>query len=151
MRCKTPMIRVLLIGASDHPLASCCTNGNQYIRYPSRKMMAALLNIFHNTDPVPRPSNFFCEKLMALPTANKKEGKTRSVGVKPNQTACSRGGNAVAPLPGVFTMIIKQIVIPRNTSSERNRFGFWSMFNKRFKIIQEKSGTISELIKTLEV
>ena len=28
---------------------------------------------------------------MALPTANKNDGKTRSVGVKPNQAACSSG------------------------------------------------------------
>jgi hypothetical protein len=61
------------------------------------------------------------EKLMALPTANKKEGNTRSVGVKPCHAACSRGENAAAPLPGVFTMIMKHKVMPRNTSSDKNR------------------------------
>jgi hypothetical protein len=113
------------MGDIDHPLALCCTNGNQYIRYPNKKIMAALLNILNNTEPVFMPINFFWEKLIAFPTANKKEGKTRSVGVKPNHAACSSGANGAAPLPGVFTMIIKQIVIPRNTSSERNRLGFW--------------------------
>ena len=61
------------------------------------------------------------EKLIALPTANKKEGNTRSVGVKPCHAACSNGLKGAAPLPGVFTMIIKQMVIPLNTSRERNR------------------------------
>src|SRR5688572_11964072 len=64
---------------------------------------------------------FSIEKLIALPTANKKEGKTRSVGVKPCQGACRRGPKASAPLPGVFTMIMKQTVIPRKTSNARNR------------------------------
>ena len=61
------------------------------------------------------------EKLIALPTANKKEGKTRSVGVNPCHAACSKGLKGTAPLPGVLTIIIKQIVMPRNTSNERNR------------------------------
>ena len=61
------------------------------------------------------------EKLIALPTANKNDGKTRSVGVKPCQAACSNGLKGTAPLPGVLTIIMKQIVIPRNTSNERNR------------------------------
>jgi hypothetical protein len=61
------------------------------------------------------------EKLIAFPTANKNDGKTRSVGVKPCHSACSRGEKGKAPLPGVFTIIIKQIVIPLKTSRERNR------------------------------
>lgn len=62
------------------------------------------------------------EKLIALPTANKNDGKTRSVGVNPCHCACSSGEKASAPLPGVFTIIIKQIVIPLKTSRERNRW-----------------------------
>ena len=61
------------------------------------------------------------EKLIALPTANKNDGKTRSVGVKPNQVACSSGGYGLAPLPGVLTMIIKQMVIPLKTSNAKKR------------------------------
>jgi hypothetical protein len=57
---------------------------------------------------------------MALPTANKKEGNTKSVGVNPFHSACKNGANVAAPSPGVFTMIIKQIVIPLNTSSDKN-------------------------------
>jgi hypothetical protein len=57
---------------------------------------------------------------MAFPTAKRKEGNTRSVGVNPCQCACSRG-EYVNLLPDVFTMIIKQIVIPLKTSRARNR------------------------------
>jgi hypothetical protein len=59
---------------------------------------------------------------MALPTANINDGKTRSVGVKPFQLACSSGGYVVGPLPGVLTMIIKQTVMPRKISRARNRW-----------------------------
>jgi hypothetical protein len=58
---------------------------------------------------------------MALPTANKKEGNTRSVGVKPCHVECSSGGYGMAPLPGLFTMIIKQMVIPLKTSNAVKR------------------------------
>jgi len=69
------------------------------------------------------------EKLMAFPTANKKEGKTRSVGVNPCQRACSRGANASAPLPPVFTIIIKQMVIPLKTSSDKKRSRVFCILN----------------------
>ncbi len=61
------------------------------------------------------------EKLNALRTDNKNERNTRSVGVKPCQAAWLSGPKASAPLPGVFTMIIKQMVMPLNTSSDKNR------------------------------
>lgn len=61
------------------------------------------------------------EKLIAFPTANKKEGNTRSVGVNPCHEACNSGANGVAPLPGVFTIIMKHTVMPRNTSSDKKR------------------------------
>ena len=59
---------------------------------------------------------------MALPTANKKEGNTKSVGVKPCQCACNKGAYVVALLPVVFTIIIRQIVIPLKTSRAVNRW-----------------------------
>src|SRR3954452_6648479 len=59
-------------------------------------------------------------KLIAFPTAKRNDGNTRSVGVKPCQCACS-SGEYVNLLPDVFTMIIKHIVIPLNTSRARNR------------------------------
>ena len=80
-----------------------------------------LESTFLKKAPEPNSRYLSNEKLMALPTANKNDGNTRSVGVKPCQVACSRGAKGVAPLPGVFTMIIKQMVMPRNTSSERKR------------------------------
>ena len=66
--------------------------------------------------------NFDFEKLSALPTANKKEGNTRSVGVKPNQSAWVKGAQCAAPEPGELTIIIKQMVIPRKMSSVVNLF-----------------------------
>jgi hypothetical protein len=64
---------------------------------------------------------FGIEKLMAFPTTNRKVGNTRSVGVNPCHAACDKGAKGVAPLPGVFTMIIKQIVMPLKTSRARKR------------------------------
>src|SRR5579875_4046489 len=72
---------------------------------------------------------------MALPTANKKEGNTRSVGVKPCHCACSSGAKGVAPLPGVFTIIIKQMVMPRNTSNAKKRSD--TLFINRVFIVKD--------------
>jgi hypothetical protein len=60
-------------------------------------------------------------KLNEFPTANKKEGKTKSVGVNPCQLACKKGAKVSEGSPGVFTMIIKQMVIPLKTSKDKNR------------------------------
>jgi hypothetical protein len=65
-------------------------------------------------------SNFFLEKLKALPTANRNDGKTRSVGVKPIHGAWSSGAHTFAPEPGAFTMIMKQMVMPLKISSAVN-------------------------------
>src|SRR4051812_12144329 len=133
-------MRVWLMGDNTkcQPALSCKKNGNHDIRYPNKNISAVRLIIFQTTSELLCPANFFIAKLMALPTANKNEGNTRSVGVKPNQAACWSGAKGVAPLPGVFTIIIKQIVIPRKTSSERNLFGFLSIgVNKRIKFNQD--------------
>lgn len=71
---------------------------------------------------------------MAFPTANKKEGNTKSVGVNPCQFACSKGEKVVAPFPGVFTIIIKQIVIPLNTSRAVKRW----LAAVILKVVEEK-------------
>ena len=84
-------------------------------------MISVRLKILPSTAPVFISFQRRITKLIAFPTANIKEGKTRSVGVKPFQGACSSGAKVVAPLPGVFTIIIKQMVIPRKTSSARKR------------------------------
>src|ERR1700759_3228953 len=83
-------------------------------------MMAVLRNIFPRTAAWLNVFHFAMAKLIAFPTAKRNEGNTRSVGVNPCQCACSRG-EYVNLLPDVFTMIIKQIVIPLNTSRARNR------------------------------
>ena len=77
--------------------------------------MIVLFKIFPNTCDCDKLFHFFITKLIALPTANMKEGKTKSVGVKPCYAAWFNGAYAVALLPGVFTIIIKQTVMPRNT------------------------------------
>lgn len=69
-------------------------------------------------------------KLKALPTAKRKEGNTKSVGVKPFQSACLSGQKTAAQLPGVLTMIMKQTVSPRNTSKAMKREE--DMFNSEF-------------------
>src|SRR5436190_20661304 len=71
-----------------------------------------------------------------------KVGNTRSVGVNPNQCACNSGGYEVSPLPGVFTMIMKQIVIPRSTSRARNRWGelITSYYASNIKFLFDQQG-----------
>ena len=54
---------------------------------------------------------------MALPTANKKNGKTKSVGVHPCQLACANGLKICPQEPGLFTRIIKATVAPLKTSN----------------------------------
>jgi hypothetical protein len=49
-----------------------------------------LITFFQKTDS-PAASSLGKTKAMALPTANKKNGNTRSVGVTPCQGACSSG------------------------------------------------------------
>jgi hypothetical protein len=63
------------------------------------------------------------EKLNAFPTAKRKNGNTRSVGVHPFHGACRKGAYTNSQLPGLFTRIIPATVIPRNTSRERKREG----------------------------
>ena len=69
---------------------------------------------------VPDFSKLGKTKLSAFPTANKKDGNTKSVGVNPCQLACLKGAKVCNASPGVLTMIIKQIVIPRKTSNDKN-------------------------------
>src|SRR5690242_2538824 len=84
-------------------------------------MMTVRFKIFPTTSAFPKPAHFCITKLIAFPTAKRKEGKTRSVGVKPCHLACNKGEKVTESSPAVFTMIIKQMVIPRNTSRAKNR------------------------------
>ena len=85
------------------------------------------LRIFAKTSVLDQFAHLFMEKLKAAPTAKRKEGKTKSVGVKPCHAACWSGRNTYDQLPGEFTMIIKTIAMPRKTSSAPYRLRFVSM------------------------
>jgi len=61
--------------------------------------------------------------LIDAPTKNRKKGNTRSVSVQPCHFAWRSGGYTLAQLPGLFTMIIRAIVIPLNMSIEYMRLG----------------------------
>jgi hypothetical protein len=61
--------------------------GNQYIKYPNKNIKAVLFNILNNTVALDNFSHLGKTKLIAFPTANKKEGKTKSVGVNPFHAA----------------------------------------------------------------
>ena len=67
------------------------TNGHQLRKRPIKKMRAVLFNTFFQNKASPPASSFGITKAIALPTANKKNGNTRSVGVNPCQGACSSG------------------------------------------------------------
>src|ERR1700761_6370534 len=110
------MIRVSEKGIKPQCPSVCRKKGNQYSKNPSKKINSVRRRIFPITAPWDIVSNFFMPKLRALPTANKKEGKTRSVGVKPCQWAWLRGQYESASEPGSLTMIMKHTVIPRNMS-----------------------------------
>jgi hypothetical protein len=74
------------------------------------------------TFPLPIPAILGMVKAMALPTAKRKEGNTRSVGVNPCHEACSSGSKGADPA-WLFTMIMKHTVIPLNTSRAVKRCG----------------------------
>ena len=94
--------------------------GNQYIKKPNANKIIVRLKMVKSTLALPVFSRLGKTKLSELPTANKKEGKTKSVGVNPCQLACLKGAKVCNASPGVLTMIIKQIVIPLKTSKDKN-------------------------------
>lgn len=65
--------------------------GDQFSNNPMLKMRIVLLKIFFIKVEVPAASNRGITKAIALPTAKRKKGNTRSVGVHPCQGACSSG------------------------------------------------------------
>src|SRR5690606_3051800 len=95
-----------------------CTNGNQFNPKPIRKIRTVLLITFFQNIASPASCKRGMTNDIALPTANKKNGNTKSVGVHPCQGACFNGANIVPQVPGLFTKIISATVAPRNTSSE---------------------------------
>src|SRR5690606_16374281 len=98
------------------------TKGNQYIIYPNRKIIKVLFIIFRKTSERDLSAHLVLTKAKAFPTAKRKEGKTKSVGVNPCHLACNRGAKVKSQSPAELTIIIKQMVNPRNTSRALNRF-----------------------------
>jgi hypothetical protein len=103
-------------------------------------MSAVRFVIFNKKTGLLNLSHLGKTKLMAFPMANKKEGNTKSVGVKPCHSACINGAKVCAPSPGVLTMIIKQMVIPLKTSKDKKRLfdivRFWTIkVRKLFKVL----------------
>ena len=92
--------------------------GDQFKKKPIRNISAERVNTFLRKAEVPAVSSRGITNDNALPTANKKKGKTRSVGVQPCQGAWASGAYKLDQLPGLFTKIIKATVAPRNTSRE---------------------------------
>jgi hypothetical protein len=72
--------------ASDH-----FRKGLQFKNKPIPKISSVLLVIFIQNSAALAFCNFGITKDKALPTANKKKGKTKSVGVQPCQLACPKG------------------------------------------------------------
>ena len=70
------------------------------------------------------PFLFESEREMDTPTINKKNGKTKSVGVAPCHSACSKGAYTCDQLPGSLTIIIPAIVNPLKKSNDNNLFIF---------------------------
>ena len=58
---------------------------------PMRNRMTERRTIFHNKPPFQVKLNLRSEKYMATPITNMKKGNTRSVGVSPIHSACSKG------------------------------------------------------------
>jgi purine nucleoside permease len=117
MRCKTPNIRMLSQDFATSTLSLHFTNGLQFKNKPMAKMRMVLLTTFKK-NAVPFSSNLGITKAIALPTAKRKKGNTKSVGVHPCQGACSNGGNIFDHEPGLFTKIINATVAPLKTSKE---------------------------------
>ncbi|EJZ40536.1 hypothetical protein LEP1GSC178_1329 [Leptospira licerasiae str. MMD4847] len=65
---------------------------------------------------------------MEAPTAKRKKGNTKSVGVHPSHFACLRGQYILDQVPGLFTRIIPATVNPLKRSIDRIRIRF-SDFN----------------------
>lgn len=92
MRWSTPKILKSEKGKKNKPPSWLYfTNGNQFNSNPRRKMIIVRLNIFSKTSFLESFCHLGVTKLKALPTANKKDGNTRSVGVNPFHCAWSKG------------------------------------------------------------
>ena len=94
------------------------TNGLQFKNSPIKNISTVRLITFFQNSLLFPSCNLGITKDMALPTANKKKGKTKSVGVQPCQLAWAKGLKVLAQEPGLFTKIISATVAPLKTSNE---------------------------------
>src|SRR5690606_7399465 len=95
-----------------------CIKGHQFTNKPIAKMRTVRFTTFFQKVVSPASCNRGMTNAMAFPTAKRKKGKTRSVGVQPCQGACFKGENICDHVPGLLTNIIKATVAPRKTSKE---------------------------------
>ena len=116
MRCKTPKMRRVANGLTTSKLLSHLIKGNQFSNNPMRKISNPRLRIFVSAADWLISCSLGITNAMALPTAKRKNGKTRSVGVQPSQGACFNGPYICPQSPGLFTRIMRQTVAPRKIS-----------------------------------
>jgi hypothetical protein len=103
MRCSTPMMRsVSQLAGTSSPAASQRTKGAALSSRPMAKISSVRLRhpAARTARPGPQPAARH-HQASALPTANRKNGNTRSVGVQPCQGACASGGYSARPGAGV--------------------------------------------------
>src|SRR5690606_33249548 len=125
IRCNTPKIRTPCSGLLLFTHSLNCrapsdqwTNGNQFKPNPIKKINIVRLITFFQNIASPASCNLGITNDIAFPTANRKKGKTKSVGVQPCHGACFNGANICDQVPGLLTKIIKATVAPLKTSNE---------------------------------
>ena len=80
---------------------------------------------------------------MDAPTRKRKNGNTRSVRVHPCHLACSRGAYTCPQLPGLFTRIMRAMVMPRKISMEYIRLGSDIFILTQFYLITKFTNNFS--------
>lgn len=103
-----------------------------------RKSMAARVQIFNKASFESVWLKPLKENHVDAPVMKTKDGKTKSVGVKPCHLACSSMLKAIDQSPGVLTIIIKHIVMPRKISRDSKRI-FILLILAKCKRIFEKN------------
>src|SRR5690606_13617524 len=78
-----------------------CTNGHQFRNRPMANMRIVLFITFLKNALLPLSCRRGITNAMAFPTAKRKNGNTRSVGVHPCQGACFKGANMWLHDPGL--------------------------------------------------
>ena len=101
--------------------------------YNPKEKLVKSYKLFFSKDFFLEPFSFLYLSITnanEVPTAKRKDGKTKSASVNPCHLAGRSGAKTEDQVPGVLTMIIKQIVIPRKMS----RALYLSLFFILYKI-----------------